>query len=125
MAVKSLVVDEAKDDADSVLSEFFLEVGLLHPLRHPNIVMLLCAVCSPPQLMMVLELASEGALDAALQDATRSLHGTGYWPTALGIATDVARGVAFLHQLTPMIVHRDLKPANVLLFEGWRAKITE
>ena len=32
---------------------------------------------------------------------------------------------SYLHQLSPMIVHRDLKSANVLLFEGWRAKITE
>ncbi|KAG2427824.1 hypothetical protein HXX76_012146 [Chlamydomonas incerta] len=33
-------------------------------------------------------------------------------PTLLHIATDIARGLAYLH---PTVVHRDLKPGNVLL----------
>ena len=59
---------------------------------------------------MVLELATEGALDAALQDASRELHQHDlYWPTALRIAQDATRGLSYLHNLQPLIAHRDLK----------------
>ena len=58
----------------------------------------------------MLELATEGALDAALQDASRELHQHDlYWPTALRIAQDATRGLSYLHNLQPAVAHRDLK----------------
>ena len=35
------------------------------------------------------------------------------------MATDAARGLAFLHGRRPVIVHRDVKSPNVLLSDDW------
>ena len=48
-----------------------------------------------------------GALDAAIRDESRPIHAKElYWPVILGVARDLARGVAYLHQLDPPLVHR-------------------
>ena len=41
----------------------------------------------------------------------------------LAIATDVAKGMAYLHYND--FLHRDLKPGNVLLSEHWVAKVAD
>ena len=45
-----------------------------------------------------------------------------YHVQLLGIALDVAEGMAYLH---PAVVHRDLKSSNVLLDTDGRAKISD
>merc|ERR1711988_1069733 len=50
------------------------------------------------------------------------------WKCRLYIASDIADGVAFLHNLLPPIVHRDLKSPNVVLTRGTKriqAKLTD
>lgn len=37
------------------------------------------------------------------------------WSTRMKIATDVARGLSFLHGLDANVIYRDLKASNVLL----------
>ena len=39
------------------------------------------------------------------------------------MALDIARGVAYLHNLSPPILHRDLKSANILADEKLQLKI--
>ena len=44
----------------------------------------------------------------------------------MGIVSDVAEGMAYLHHYVPVrVVHCDLKPSNVLLNEGMRAMISD
>lgn len=37
------------------------------------------------------------------------------WATRIRIATDVARGLSFLHNLDANVIYRDLKASNILL----------
>jgi len=37
------------------------------------------------------------------------------WPLRLKIAKDIAKGMAFLHGLTPPVIHSDLKSPNILV----------
>lgn len=37
------------------------------------------------------------------------------WATRIHIATDVARGISFLHNLDSNVIYRDLKASNILL----------
>lgn len=37
------------------------------------------------------------------------------WATRIRIATDVARGISFLHNLDSNVIYRDLKASNILL----------
>jgi len=39
------------------------------------------------------------------------------WPAKLKIATDIAAGMTFLHNMDPPFLHRDLKTPNVLVRE--------
>eukprot|EP00727_Mastigamoeba_balamuthi_P003861 m51a1_g13472 putative map3k delta-1 protein (268) ;mRNA; r:77-2077 len=41
------------------------------------------------------------------------------------IVTDVARGMAYLHQNDPPILHRDLKSSNILLDSNLQAKVSD
>jgi serine/threonine protein kinase len=48
------------------------------------------------------------------------------WKQRLQITLDVARGLAYLHELVnPQIIHRDLKSANIMLDENFNAKIID
>merc|ERR1712078_786780 len=38
---------------------------------------------------------------------------------------DVARGLAYMHGLSPPVLHRDVKPAQVLVDAGGRAKLAD
>jgi len=86
-------------------------------LRHPNVVMLI-GICPSPACM-ILELMHRGSLNDVLMSAKYSK----YVDLALSIriATDIARGMAYLHSLS--IIHRDLKSYNILLDSSWTAKV--
>lgn len=38
------------------------------------------------------------------------------WKITIRMATDVARGMHYLHSSKPMIIHRDLKSGNILVY---------
>jgi len=96
---------------------FRREAEVHQKLRHPNVVMLI-GICTKPACM-VLELMQRGSLNDVLQSPE-------YQPQvdyvlSLRIATDVARGMAYLHSMS--IIHRDLKSFNILLDANWTAKV--
>jgi len=41
------------------------------------------------------------------------------------IATEIAQGMAYLHDFIPPLLHRDLKSANILITHNWHAKISD
>ncbi|KAG2452762.1 hypothetical protein HYH02_002992 [Chlamydomonas schloesseri] len=110
----------------SQMRAFAQEVEVLARCRHPNIVRLLAANLIPPRVCLVME-----RMDCSL---AQLLHPSGPGavsrllplPTLLHIATDIARGLSYIH---PTVLHRDLKPGNVLLNDPFSdrptAKLTD
>ena len=92
----------------SLFQEFRREVWIMAGLRHPNILPLV-GICMDP-LCVVMPYMGLGSLYDFIHSGNRIS-----WPTRLKIAYDVAKGMAFLHSITPPIIHRDLKSPNVLL----------
>ena len=45
------------------------------------------------------------------------------WARLLGMASDAARGVLYLHTRSPPVAHRDLKSANLLVDSQWHVKV--
>ncbi|KAG2493041.1 hypothetical protein HYH03_008704 [Edaphochlamys debaryana] len=93
------------------------EMAILTRARHPNVVHCFGGCLTPPKVFLVEEL-----LVCSLHDFIYHPHGDRSPLKLLGLARDVALGLAYLH---PTILHRDLKPSNILLDPAGRAKIAD
>ncbi|CAL9107908.1 unnamed protein product, partial [Musa textilis] len=105
------------------LKEFRREVAIMKSLRHPNIVLYMGAVTEPPKLSIVTEYLSRGSL-------YRILHRNGAREILderrrLSMASDVAKGMNYLHNRSTPIVHRDLKSPNLLVDKKYTVKVCD
>ena len=69
-------------------------------MRHPNIAMLMAACCRAPELIIVTELMKSD-LTTLLQSKEKL-----DWKEKLQMATDIARGMLYLHNMNPPMIHR-------------------
>ncbi|CAN6243764.1 unnamed protein product [Urochloa humidicola] len=123
VAVKKIGNADKQDG--NLNKEFQAEVASLGGLRHGNIVVLLCCISGDDTKLLVYEHMENGSLDRWLH--RRRKHGPPLdWPTRLGIAVDVARGLSYMHHgFTRPIIHRDVKCSNILLDHTFKAKIAD
>lgn len=101
------------------LAEFRAEVAIMRKIYHFSVVLFLGACTQPHRIMIVTQFMAGGSLDTLLKSDTPLS-----FDERIGIAKDVALGLAWLHNISK-IVHRDLKPANLLLNSNRRCKITD
>ncbi|TKY73348.1 LRR receptor serine/threonine-protein kinase [Spatholobus suberectus] len=88
---------------------------------HPNLVTLYGWCLYGSQKILVYEYIGGGSLEDLVTDTKRLT-----WRRRLEVATDVARGLVYLHhECYPSIVHRDVKASNVLLDKDGKAKVTD
>lgn len=107
---------------DSVMEEFEQEIKFMQTVRHPNIVLFLGAGRTRDgSPFLVSELVARGSLRDLLDDYSQVLS----VDRKINFALDIARGMNFLHSLTPPRVHRDLKTDNLLISETDVVKITD
>jgi mitogen-activated protein kinase kinase kinase 9 len=90
-------------------------------IRHPNIVMFLGACTKPPNLCIILEYCGWGSLWNCLHDKKIKLS----WEFRQKIALDIAKGVYYLHSMSPAILHWDLKSLNIVLDKACNAKLAD
>ncbi|CAE8603140.1 unnamed protein product [Polarella glacialis] len=102
-------------------SQLANEMRLFRHIRHSNIVLFRGATLmvingGSPCLSLVLEWVNGGNFGEYMQqlrsNAVFEADGHAF---AYKILLDVARGMTYLHKLTPVILHLDLKPANILV----------
>ena len=115
-------------------SEFVRECQLMSTLRHPNIVQFLGVTFFPgsrlPALVMERLLTSLHDLldpDPDTPPPRDTVPPLAFFSMVLkcSVLQDVARGLAYLHGLSPPIIHRDLSARNVLLNSGMVGKIAD
>ncbi|KAF8085150.1 hypothetical protein N665_0678s0009 [Sinapis alba] len=104
-----------------VMQSFKQEVSLMTRLRHPNVLLFMGAVTSPPRLCIVSEFLPRGSLFLLLRRSTSNLN----WRRRINMALDIARGMNYLHCCSPPIVHRDLKSSNLLVDRNWTVKVAD
>jgi serine/threonine protein kinase len=116
VAVKNFRKAETATEADRRAVE--REIRILQAVRHPHVVRLYEVVRSRNNLLLILELAVSGDLDALIERS-----GTLSADEAARYTAQVATAVQHCHALG--VVHRDLKPPNVLLDANLDAKLTD
>nr|GMD91312.1 serine/threonine-protein kinase CTR1 [Ipomoea batatas] len=120
VAVKVLTLQDFHDDQ---LREFLREVAIMKRVRHPNVVLFMGAVTKRPHLSIVTEYLPRGSLYRLIHrpaagemlDQRRRLR----------MALDVAKGINYLHCLSPPVVHWDLKSPNLLVDKNWTVKVCD
>ncbi|EEH56778.1 uncharacterized protein MICPUCDRAFT_7545, partial [Micromonas pusilla CCMP1545] len=104
-----------------VLDELEREVSIMARLRHPNIVLLLGAVRSPPAI--VEEYCARGSLYSVLQRHCKPGVPPLEWRVRLQMSLGAAAGMCYLHACSPPIIHRDLKSPNLMVDRYFRVKV--
>ncbi|GJN29210.1 hypothetical protein PR202_gb17409 [Eleusine coracana subsp. coracana] len=118
VAVKKFLQQDITSDA---LEEFRTEVRIMRRVRHPNVVLFMGAVTRIPNLSIVTEFLPRGSLFRLIHRPNNQLDER----RRLRMALDVARGMNYLHNCTPVIVHRDLKSPNLLVDKNWVVKVCD
>uniref|UniRef100_M4EU51 non-specific serine/threonine protein kinase n=1 Tax=Brassica campestris TaxID=3711 RepID=M4EU51_BRACM len=105
--------------------EFLNEIGAISCLQHPNLVKLHGFCVERAQMLLVYECMENNSLAQALfspKDKQIPMD----WTTRFNICCGVAKGLAFLHEESPLkFVHRDIKATNILLDKDLTPKISD
>ncbi|KAK4752061.1 hypothetical protein SAY87_020859 [Trapa incisa] len=110
------VLKSERLDAD-LQREFAQEVSMMKKVRHRNVVQFIGACTKLPNLCIVTEFISGGSI----YDFLHKHKGVFKLPTLLKVATDVSKGINYLHENN--IIHRDLKAANILMDKNEKADV--
>jgi mitogen-activated protein kinase kinase kinase 9 len=105
---------------DRELKIFVDEANAMNMIRSAYTVPLLGICIEEGSYCLILEFAKKGSLYEFLQSDKEIL-----WPLRYRLALEVAKGINYLHQLTPPLFHRDIKSLNVLLTEELHAKLSD
>ncbi|KAH7447940.1 hypothetical protein KP509_01G128800 [Ceratopteris richardii] len=111
--------------------EFESQVFYLNSLRHPSLIRLTGLCTGGSRRFIVSEYMVNGSLDAWIFSQPIRKSGsirtpspaTLDWTTRFGIALDVAKGLAFLHDND--LIHLYVKPQNILLDVNFSAKLSD
>ncbi|KAF8392559.1 hypothetical protein HHK36_022904 [Tetracentron sinense] len=104
--------------------EFVEEVHYLSHIWHRNLVTLLGYCQDGRSQMLVFEYLPNGSMCDHLYDTVQDSTQLEF-KQRLSIALGTAKGLCYLHSLTPPLVHKNFKTANVLVDENFIAKVAE
>eukprot|EP00727_Mastigamoeba_balamuthi_P005461 m51a1_g1534 putative flag-tagged protein kinase domain of mitogen-activated protein kinase kinase kinase (1022) ;mRNA; f:524909-534704 len=113
VAAKVLSIETLQPQDIDIVSQ---EVDVMRALRHPNILLFMCHAKSAESFIIV-----TGSLMDLLANESKGVP----LRRRLAIMSDIARGMAYLHQNDPPILHRDLKSSNILLDSNLQAKVSD
>eukprot|EP00727_Mastigamoeba_balamuthi_P004017 m51a1_g13612 putative pas domain-containing protein tyrosine kinase (527) ;mRNA; r:174-1925 len=97
------------------------EIGLLHKLHHPNLLMLMGYCETRKELFVVSEYMSGGSLKEYL---ARNRGQLGVF-SLIAMAFDVVKGIAYLHASKPPIVHGSISTRSLLVDDKLTTKVSD
>ncbi|MBL8527712.1 MAG: serine/threonine protein kinase [Burkholderiales bacterium] len=118
VAVKTVNLSEAGDAAAEFDARFQQEAKAAARLAHPNVITVYDVGRQGQVAFMAMEFLEGRDLREIMADRPRLPVAE-----AIGIAAQVADGLAYAHERG--VVHRDIKPANIMVLGGGLAKIMD
>ncbi|WMV39437.1 hypothetical protein MTR67_032822 [Solanum verrucosum] len=112
------------DGLGHVMESFLTEVNIVGGIHHVNLVKLIGFCAEKTQRLLIYEHMVNGSLDRWIyhKNEENGLR----WHTRQRIITDIAKGLAYLHdECSQKIIHLDIKPQNILLDKNFNAKISD
>ncbi|KAH0653821.1 hypothetical protein KY289_031499 [Solanum tuberosum] len=112
------------DSLGHVMESFLTEVNIVGGIHHVNLVKLIGFCAEKTQRLLIYEHMINGSLDRWIyhKNEENGLR----WHTRQRIITDIAKGLAYLHdKCSQKIIHLDIKPQNILLDKNFNAKISD
>ncbi|KAJ0964864.1 hypothetical protein J5N97_026002 [Dioscorea zingiberensis] len=104
--------------------EFLAEVQTIGSIHHMKLVRLIGFCAEKSYRLLVYDYMPNGSLDKWIFQASEA--DALDWSTRCRIITDIAKGLAYLHEeCRQRIAHLDIKPQNILLDEKFNAKISD
>ncbi|CAF0871591.1 unnamed protein product [Didymodactylos carnosus] len=104
------------DEKSPMREDFYREISTMYRIRYENVINVIGACVEPNFYAIILEYMGLGSLYDILhrrqQQDDRVIKFT--WPDRWSIALQMAKGINYLHRLTPPIIHRDVKSMNFL-----------
>ena len=100
-------------------ANLLIELSLLQSYPHERLVKFVAAAYDSfsNNMLIVMELCARGDLRHFMQEYVVG------WPLKVQIATDIARGLNFMHDTG--IIHRDIKTSNILIDDNFNGKICD
>nr|CAH8864620.1 unnamed protein product [Trichobilharzia regenti] len=103
----------------SLTKEMEKQLWQVKKMKHENLVKLIGITLIPPVLSLYTEFCDRGSLCYVLRRDSIPLN----WSLRVGFLTDLANGLAFLHNYP--LVHGRLCSTNCVISEKWTCKITD
>jgi len=117
VAIKTILLSGDAQERQNYEARFFQEARAAGKLNHPAIITIHDVGREGELAYMAMELLPGIDLRQKLREGGLPLR------EALGLAAEVADGLAFAHDQG--VVHRDIKPANIMLSRSGHAKIMD
>ncbi|XVE54629.1 hypothetical protein DITRI_Ditri03aG0097300 [Diplodiscus trichospermus] len=112
------------DGFGPVKKSFIAEVQTIGSIHHFSLVSLVGFCAEKYSRLLVYEYMCKGSLDQWIFHKNQDLAPG--WQIRKKIITDIAKGLAYLHEdCNQKVIHLDIKPQNILLDENFNAKVSD
>lgn len=125
LEIGTVVAVKRLRDVNLQEQEFREKIEAVGSMDHQNLVPLRAYYYSKDEKLLVYDYMPMGSLSAMLHGNRGSGRTLLNWETRLTIALGAARGVEYIHSLTPASSHGDIKSSNVLLTKSHEARVSD
>lgn len=101
--------------------ELLVELKEVSELQHQNVNLFIGACVDSPNICILTQYCNKGSLQDVLFNDDIKLD----WMFQISVASDIARGMLYLHNNTMIGVHGRLKSTNCVIDSRWTCKVTD
>ncbi|PKA62714.1 putative inactive receptor kinase [Apostasia shenzhenica] len=125
LEIGTVVAVKRLRDVNLPEQEFRERIEAVGSMYHDNLVPLRAYYYSKDEKLLVYDYMPMGSLSALLHGNRGSGRTPLNWETRLSIALGAARGIAYIHSISPTTSHGNIKSSNILLSKTYDACVSD